>query len=118
MRRGIGVNLEARCFHDCTQKGLRGTFAIGAADVNDRRQIVFGVAKPLQYAVHAVQTEINDLGMQRQQPCENGVTDGHGFYAGTNAVDVVLAGCLIRMRAIRATVAFISRRETTISTIP
>ena len=66
--RGIGMDSQARRFQDRAQIGERRTLAIGAGDVDHRRQLTFGMIEPLQQKLHAIEAEIDPLGMQRGQP--------------------------------------------------
>ena len=49
------------------------SFAVGARDMDDGRQALFRMAQPLEHMPHAVERKIDALGMQRKQPCEDGV---------------------------------------------
>ena len=66
--RGIGVNAQLRGFQNRPQIRDRRTLAIGAGDVNHRRQLAFGMFEPLQQKLHPLQTQIDAIGMQRRQP--------------------------------------------------
>ena len=72
------MDAQTCSFQHGAEEGLRGAFAIGARDMNHRRQFLFRVIQPLQDALHAIQAEINDLRMQREKPRQNGITDSHG----------------------------------------
>jgi hypothetical protein len=48
MRRGEHMRAQAGRFGDGAQKGAGGAFAIGAGDMNHRRQRAFGMAQPLE----------------------------------------------------------------------
>ena len=68
IRRGIGMDSQARRFQDRAQICERRTLAIGAGDVDHRRQLAFGMIEPIQQKLYAVEAEIDPLGMQRGQP--------------------------------------------------
>ena len=66
--RGVGVDAQARRFQDRAQIGDRRTLAIGAGDMDHRRQFAFGMIEPLQQPLHPLEAEIDAAGMQRGQP--------------------------------------------------
>ena len=45
--------------------------------MNDGRQVFLRIAKPFQDAPHALEAEIDDLRMKRQQALQDGIADGH-----------------------------------------
>jgi hypothetical protein len=53
--------------------GERRALAVGAGDVDHRRQVAFGVAERRQEPPDPVQRQVDDLGMQRHHPREDGV---------------------------------------------
>ena len=55
-------------FQDRAQVGDRRTFAVSAGDVDDRRQLPFGMIEPIQQAMHALEGQVDALGMQLRQP--------------------------------------------------
>ena len=142
--RGIGVDAQARRFQDRAQIGDRRTLAVGAGDVDDRRQFAFGMIEPLQQPMHPLEAEIDPLRMQRRQPrdqfAERGVAvwrqarsrvrRGRRHFrqpirsgpasatggAGFGAVSS--AGDLVSSRHSRASVGRSSWRCTTMSTMP
>ena len=63
---------------------LGGAFAIGARDMDGPRQALFGMAERGKKAVHAVQGQIDDLGMQGHHPFKHGVR-ARAHFAGTAA---------------------------------
>ncbi len=83
----------------------------------------FRVSQPRQNPLHALKAEINDLGMQGEQPVQYGITARHRYYStliGTNAplLEPGSSADFIRMRATRLTVSRIWWRWTTRSTMP
>ena len=80
--RGIGVDPGARRLQPRAQHGLGRAFAIGAGDVDHRGQMLFGVAQGGQQAVHAVQRQVDDLGVQGHHPFQNGVRAVGGHFSG------------------------------------
>ena len=66
--RGIDVNTQGRGFQNRPQIGHRRALAVGAGDVNDRRQPAFGVIEPLQQPMHPLEVEIDARRMQCGQP--------------------------------------------------
>jgi hypothetical protein len=42
--------------------------------MNDGGQFVFRISQPRENPLHALKAEINDLGMQRQQSIQYGIT--------------------------------------------
>ena len=73
------MNLETGLLENGPDIGNGGTLAVGAAHVNDRRQFFFRVSQPRQNPLHALKAEINDLGMQGEQPVQYGITARHGI---------------------------------------
>ena len=78
MRRGIDMHAIARALQHRAQIGADRTFAVGARDMDDRRQFFLRMAERRQQALDAIQHQIDALGMKRQQPLENGVA-GRGL---------------------------------------
>ena len=66
--RGIDVDAQARGFQDRAQIGDRRALAVGAGDMDDRRQFALGMIEPLQQPMHPLEIEIDALRMQRGQP--------------------------------------------------
>ena len=140
--RGIDVDAQACCFERRAQIGDRRAFAVGARDMDHRRQLGFRMIEPRQQAVHAIEAEIDALRMQGRQPrdqfterpgiggrqvhawgaagtasgvgtiCAGSTTCGEGFEAASSAGD------LVRIRHSRASVGRISWRCTTMSIMP
>ena len=105
IRRGVDVDAQAGRFQDRAQIGDRRTLAIGAGDMNHRRQPAFGMIEPLQQPMHPLQTEIDPLRMQRGQPRDQfaerqrrvGRRRVHAWGAAgaTSAADTIWAGMSI-----------------------
>ena len=144
MGRGIDVNAQACGFQNRAQIGDRRSLAVGARDMDHRRQLAFGMTKRFQEPMHSLQAEIDGFRMQCGQPHHHvtklrrrhgrrpvhacgaagtvsgavticaGVTDTctAGFARGSGAGD------LVNRRHSRASVARMSWRCTTISTMP
>ena len=68
------MNLEARLFEDGSDVSNGRTLAIGSRHMNDRRQFFFRVSQLRKNPLHALKAEINDFGMQGEQPVQYGVT--------------------------------------------
>ncbi len=64
-------------FQDRAQEGDGGALAVGAGDVDHRRQLAFGMIERGKQALHAIERQIDALGMQRGQPRDDGVDGGH-----------------------------------------
>ena len=77
--RGIAMNLEARLLENGPDIGNGGALAVGSGHVNDRRQVFFRISQQRQNPLHALKAEINDLGMQGEQPVQYGITARHGI---------------------------------------
>jgi hypothetical protein len=52
--------------------------AVGTGDVDHRRQLALGMAERIENAPHAVERQVDALGMQREQAREDRVDVGHG----------------------------------------
>jgi hypothetical protein len=68
------MNLEAGLLENGPDIGNGRALAVGTTHVNDRRQIFFRVSQPRKNPLHALKAEINDLGMQGEQPVQYGIT--------------------------------------------
>ncbi len=62
------MNAQAGGCQNRAQVCDRRTLAIGAGDMNDRRQLALGMVEPLQQPLHPLQTKIDTPGVQRGQP--------------------------------------------------
>ncbi len=90
MRRGVDVDALARGLQHGAQEGDRGALAVGARDMDDRRQRAFGIAERIEQPLHAAERKIDCAGMKRKKPRENGAAAVH---------QMTLSGCLILRRA-------------------
>ena len=71
------MDSESGRFQDRAQIGERRTLPVGPSDMNDRRQARLRIPKPLQDTPHAIELEIDDLGMKRQKTLQNGIASRH-----------------------------------------
>src|SRR6201999_1699830 len=141
--RSIGVDAKAGGFQDCAQIRDRRSLAVGAGDMDHRRDLFLGVTEPLQYPMHAIEAEIDALRMQGTKPRDHiaeriqrrggrrvhawgaagAVSGADTICAGSGTSGAALgvtssAGDLVKRRHSRASVARKSWRCTTISTMP
>src|ERR1700730_8421465 len=141
--RDIDMNAQARGFQNRAQIRDRRTLAIGAGDVNDRRQLAFGMFEPFQEPLHSLEIEIDTPGVQGRQPRDKfterrrslgrGRVHAWGAAGATSAPDTIWAGMTIGCtgfdavstagdfvsnRQRRASVGRKSWRCTTMSTMP
>ena len=63
IRRSVNVNVFARGFEDRAHEGDGGAFAVGAGDMNNRRQTPLRMIERSQNELHAVEPEVDPLGM-------------------------------------------------------
>ena len=63
--RGKDVDTQAGGFQDRAQVSDRRTLAIGAGDMDHRRELAFGMVEPRQQPVHPFQIKIDAPRMQR-----------------------------------------------------
>ena len=120
------MDAKACGFQDRAQVGNRRALAVGAGDMNDRRQLALGMVKPLQQQLHALQTEVDAPGMQLRKAGDQvavrhrrdtvhadgaagAISAGEGIVAGiaTGAAGfdaLTIAGDLVRIRQSRASV--------------
>ncbi len=112
--RGVDMHVASPRFQHRAQEGDGRALAVGAADVNDRRQTPLRVTEPLQKPHHAIERQVDPLGVKRKQPGNDGVDRGHelvfrgalahaGAGAGSAAASVG-AGVLVSTRHNRASV--------------
>ena len=123
--RGIDVHALAGRFEDRAHEGNGRAFAVGAGDMDQRRQFLFRMIERGKQALDAIERQVDALGMQRQEPRQDGVdrpragTRRTHAGAGRLASDCgTLAGALVNSRHSLAIVARISWRCTTMSTMP
>ena len=90
VRRGIGVAGQPRPFQPGPDHRQRRTLAVGARDMDDRRQAVLRVAQPVQQAPDPVQRQVDDLGMKRHHPIKDdvGCRAAHLLSAGLSVASV------------------------------
>jgi len=76
------MDAPALCLGHGAQKGQGRALAIGAGDVDDRRQLVLRPAHRLADPEHALEIEVDALGVQGAQPFQRRVEGekpvGHG----------------------------------------
>ncbi len=70
------MNAQAGRFQDRAQIGDRGAFAVGAGDMNDRRQSPFGMIELREQPMHPLQAEIDAARMQSRQPRDQRIERG------------------------------------------
>ena len=54
------------------------SLAVGAGDMDHRRQPALGMAERIEDAPHAAERQVDALGMQREQARQDRVDVGHG----------------------------------------
>src|SRR5262249_42405169 len=128
--RGVDVHGAARRFQHRAQERDGRALAVGAGDMNHGREPPLRVAEPLQQLKHSIEREIDPLGMEREQPGNDGVDRRHecvsfgsrahaGAAAGAgSAGESIAAGTLVNTRHSRASVERSSWRGTTRSAMP
>src|ERR1700736_6190893 len=141
--RGIDVDAQTSRLKDRPQIRNRRPLAIGAGDVNDRRQSALGMVEPFQQPMHPRKIEVDALGMQRRQPRDQfierrrssgrGRVHAWGAAGTTSGLDTIWAGIVtcgagfemassagdfVSNRQSRANVGRRSWRCTTMSTMP
>ena len=77
MRRGIDMHAQARRLKDRAHEGDGRTLAVGAGDMDDRRQLAFRMTDRGQEPPHAIEREVDQLGMQREEPRDDGIDGRH-----------------------------------------
>ena len=129
IRRRIDMHAFARRFEDGAHEGDGRALAIGAGDMDHRRQMPLRMIERVKHPLDAIEREIDALGMQRQKPRQHGV-DRRRFgrpvahvVAGSGAGRLTRcparsAGALVKSRHSLAMVARNSWRCTTMSTMP
>ena len=73
VRRGVGVHRQARGLEPGAQHGDDRALAVGAGDMDDRRQPALRVAERGQEPLDAAEREVDDLRVQRGQAGEDRV---------------------------------------------
>ena len=66
--RGVGVDAQTRRFQRRAQIGDRRTLAVGAGDMDHRRQFSLGMVEPFEQPVDAIEVEIDAARMQGRDP--------------------------------------------------
>ena len=87
MRRGVDVDAQARRLTDRAQESNGRTLAVGAGNVNDRRQATLGMIQCREDAMHPRQIEIDTLGVQRREPRQQTVEIARRGCGGVHADD-------------------------------
>ena len=77
MRRGIGMNLCPPRLQPGADHRLRAALAIGARNMDHRRQGPLGVAQHRQKPMHPVHRQVDDLRMQRHHPLKDQIRAVH-----------------------------------------
>src|SRR5690606_7283845 len=113
MGRGVGVDAQARRFRDRPDQGDGRALAVGARDMDHRRQPVLRIAERGAQGPHPVQRQVDALGMPGAQAFRDRVHQGWLY-----AAFCVWAVPLISMDRIRPSVVGRSARDTTLSTMP
>ena len=72
------MDARARSLEHRAHERDGGTLAVGAGDVDDGRQPALRMAKLLQQSPDAIEREVDQLGMQRQEPRNDRVDFVHG----------------------------------------
>jgi len=88
MRRRVRVHAPPRGFQNSSQKGDCRSLAICAGNVNDRRQLTLRMAERAKKALHAIERQIDTLGVQPHYPRHNGIDlihDNTAVVTGTHA---------------------------------
>ena len=65
------MNAVSRRFQHGAQIGDDGALAVGARDMDDRRQAALGMAQAFQQAPGAIERQVDDLGMETGQPLQD-----------------------------------------------
>ncbi len=129
IRRRIDVHALAGRFQDRAHEGDGRALAVGAGDMDHRRQTPLRMIERGEDALDTIERKVDPLGMQRKEPGQHGV-DRRGIgMPGAHAVASsgagrlarccgAPAGALVNSRHSRAMVARNSWRCTTMSTMP
>ena len=99
------MDAQAGGFKDCAQIGDRRTLAIGAGNVDHRRQLALGMVEPLQQSLHPLQIEIDtqrvqsreprDQFAERRRPLGRRRVHAWGAAGAASALDMISAGIAI-----------------------
>ena len=71
------MHAVARRLQHRAHEGDGRALAVGAGDMDDRRQPPLRMAERVEHAPHPVERQVDALGMQRQQPRHDGIDRGH-----------------------------------------
>ena len=83
MRRGIDVHAQPRRLQDRAHESDGGTLAVGAGDMDCRRQPPLGMTERGEDAPHSIERQIDPFRMQRREPRDGGLDGGHVFVIST-----------------------------------
>ena len=75
--RGIDMHARARRLEHGAHERDGRALAVGAGDMDDRRQLAFRVAERFEQAPHAVERQVDPLGVERQEPRQDRIYMGH-----------------------------------------
>ena len=82
MRRGVDMNAKTGRFEDRAHERDGRSLAVGAGDMDHRRHLAFGMIEARENAMHAIEREIDELGMQPRHTCQD-IAVGRRFAAGS-----------------------------------
>jgi hypothetical protein len=126
--RGVNVNAQSRRFENGAQERDGRALAVGAGDMDHRREPAMRVVERVQNTPDAIESEIDPPRMQREQPRDDRINRGHdNSYAcagtgklagGSGGGTVGAGGALVKMRQSCESVGRNSCRWTTRSTMP
>ena len=80
VRRRVDVDAQAARFQDRAQEGDGRALAVGAGDVDHRRQPLLRMAERVENVSHPIERKIDQLRMQRGEPRDDGINQGHKFF--------------------------------------
>ena len=78
MGRVVDVDLLAGGFEEGAQVRDGRALAVGAGDMNDRGDAILWAAHALEQPDLAIEMQVDELGVERQEALENRVGAGHG----------------------------------------
>ncbi len=78
MRRSVQTCFIACRMHYGCKHMACAALAIGAGHMDHRWHVLFGMAQLGEQPLNALQAEVNQLGMEREQALQNSVGTGHG----------------------------------------
>jgi len=79
MRRGVDVHAQPRRLQDRAHESDGRALAVGASDMDRRRQPPLGMPERGENAPHPIERQIDPFGMQRGEPRDGGLDGGHVF---------------------------------------